>query len=143
VVTGTDAPLDNPALGVHANMRMLVAHGWSAYDALRTATINPARYMGVSGDLGTLAPGKLADLIMVQGNPLERIEDAINVRMTIRNGVVFSTGELLRPFAGGDEGAGAVATVGAATAAPSRYWWHAPEVVAADYADDCDTVADH
>ena len=143
VVTGTDAPLDNPALGVHANLRMLVAHGWSAYDALRTATINPARYMGVSRDLGTLAPGKLADLIMVQGNPLERIEDALNVRMTIRNGAVFSTGELLRPFAGGDQGAGAVTTVGAATAAPSRYWWHAPEVVAADYADDCDTVADH
>lgn len=157
VVTGTDAPLDNPALGVHANLRMLVAHGWSPYDALRTATVNPARYMGVSRDLGTLERGKLADLIMVQGNPLERIDDALNVRMTMRNGTVFSTADLLRPFAGtsadrdafADAGqataapnrGGAVTTVAPATAVESRYWWHAPDVVAADYAHDCDTDA--
>jgi hypothetical protein len=167
VVTGTDAPLDNPALGVHANLRMLVAHGWSPYDALRTATVNPARYLGVSSDLGTLERGKVADLVMVEGNPLERIEDTMSVRMTMRNGSVFTPADLLRPFAatsGGSSadrhsdladasrvvdagqaapaGGGAVTTIAPATAPPSRYWWHASDVVAADHAHACDTHAE-
>ena len=80
---------------------------------------------------------------MVQGNPLERIDDALNVRMTMRNGTVFRTADLLRPFAGATpSAAGAVTTVAPAAPVPSRYRWHAAEVVAADYAHNCDPYAE-
>ena len=99
VLTGTDAPLDYLGLGVHGNLRPLVKYGgFSTHEALLTATRYPAEHQGVEDDLGTLEPGKLADMVFVEGNPLERIEDAMQVRMTMKNGEIFTTQDLVKPF---------------------------------------------
>ena len=82
VLVGTDSPLDNVAIGVHANLQEMVGYGWTPYAALRAAIVTPARYLGVSDDVGTLRPGKVADLIAVEGNPLRDIDAAARVRMT-------------------------------------------------------------
>jgi imidazolonepropionase-like amidohydrolase len=51
----------------------------------------------VQKDLGTIEAGKLADLVIVEGNPLVNIADTMRVRRVIRNGEVFSVDELLAP----------------------------------------------
>lgn len=104
VLTGTDMPLDYVGVGVHGNLRPLAAYGFSPYEALLTATRFPAEYVGVDDDLGTLEPGKLADMVFVEGNPLERIEDAIEVRMTMKNGELFTLQDLVEPFSSKDGG---------------------------------------
>ena len=98
VLTGTDMPLDYPGIGVHGNLRPLAAYGFSPYEALLTATRYPAEHQGVDDDLGTIEPGKLADMAFVEGNPLEQIEDAIQVRMTMKNGELFTIQDLVEPF---------------------------------------------
>jgi Tol biopolymer transport system component len=102
VIAGTDFPLGGDlAMTIHAELRTLVWYGWTPYDALLTATRNAADVMGVRADLGTLEPGKLADMVFVEGNPLERIEDALNVRMTMVNGVLYTPEQLIEGFFGG------------------------------------------
>jgi hypothetical protein len=98
VLTGTDMPLDFVGLGVHGNLRPLAVYGFSPYEALLTATRIPAEQLGVEEDLGTLEPGKLADMAFVEGNPLEQIRDAMQVRMTMKNGELFTIQELVEPF---------------------------------------------
>lgn len=102
VLTGTDSPLDNAGIAVHGNLRPLAAYAFSPYEALLTATRYPAERVGVGDDLGTLEPGKLADMVFVDGNPLERIEDAIQVQMTMKNGELYTVKDLVEPFSSKD-----------------------------------------
>lgn len=148
VLVGTDSPLDNVAIGVHANLQEMVGYGWTPYDALRAAIVTPAHYLGVSRDVGTLRPGKVADLIAVSGNPLRDIDAAARVRMTMVGGKRYTPRQLLAPFrkvrtsGRSDElsGPAAPTTVSrrVAGSAESRFWWHDPEVVAEQYAHACD-----
>jgi imidazolonepropionase-like amidohydrolase len=71
-----------------------VAAGLSAPDALRAATLVPARVMHRDHDLGTIAPGKLADLILVDGDPAAHISDLRRVVLTIRGGVMFDAAKV-------------------------------------------------
>lgn len=98
VLTGTDAPLDYFGLGMHANMRALEAYAFSPYEALLTATRIPAERLGVEEDLGTLESDKLADMVFVEGNPLEDIRDAMQVEMTMKNGELYSVDDLVEPY---------------------------------------------
>ena len=54
--------------------------------------------MGIDKDLGSLEPGKLADIIFVDGNPLENINDVINVKATMVNGIYRTVEEIIAPF---------------------------------------------
>ena len=90
IVAGTDTP--NPA-SLHAELMAYVAAGMTPYEALRTATVTPAAALGL--DAGSIEVGKLADLVIVDGNPLERIGNARRVRSVIANGRVVSLAELL------------------------------------------------
>nr|WP_306237708.1 amidohydrolase family protein [Ornithinimicrobium sp. HY1745] len=148
VLVGTDSPLDQVAIGVHANLRELVGYGWDPYDALRAATVAPARYLGVDDQVGTLEPGKVADLIAVRGNPLEDIDATMNVELTVVGGEVHTQEELLAPFDGtvdssddstswSDHSASEV-NEWADESVTDRYWWHASEVVAEAYDHACD-----
>lgn len=101
VLVGTDAPLDHVGLGMHTNIREMVAYGWEPADALRAATINPAKYLGVDSDVGTLETGKVADLIAVDGNPLEDIDSLMNVELTMVGGKAYTQDALAAPFGGG------------------------------------------
>ncbi len=62
-----------PGASLHEELGLLAGAGLSPYEALRTATVNPAIFLGRENDLGILAPGKRADLLLVDGNPLESL----------------------------------------------------------------------
>ena len=76
-------------LGAHWELWMLAQGGFTPIEAIRAATLDGARYLGFDGDIGSLAPGKLADLIVLEGNPLENIRDSQNIRYTVLNGRIY------------------------------------------------------
>ncbi|MFG6413341.1 amidohydrolase family protein [Roseateles sp. DC23W] len=76
-------------LGAHWEMWMLVLGGMSPHDALRAATINPARNFGFDKDLGSIEPGKLADLVVIDGNPLDDIRQSDRVGQVMQNGRLY------------------------------------------------------
>ena len=81
---------------------MFALGGMSSMEALRTGTINPARALGLDKDLGSLEPGKLADLVVLDSNPLENIRNSSSVSMTMAGGKLFDSN--LRIVAGGNGG---------------------------------------
>ena len=91
VVAGTDTP---NAVNLHGELVSYVMAGMSTFDALRTATVNPAKALNL--DTGTIEPGKLADIIMVDGDPLADIATLHNVKRVIANGRVYDLDQLLR-----------------------------------------------
>jgi hypothetical protein len=95
VIAGTDAPGIPHGIALHAELESYVLGGLTPVEALRTATVNAARVLGVSGDVGTIEPGKLADLVITEGDPLLNIRDARRVTITIKNGEVFTRESLL------------------------------------------------
>ncbi len=96
VTTGTDSPFVPYGLSLHVELQNWVEGGATPFEALRGATSWAAEHVGVGQDLGTLEPGKLADFSLVLGDPLRRIQDAMNVRYTVKNGRVYSLEELLK-----------------------------------------------
>ncbi len=95
VMAGTDAPIIPYGLSLHTELEHYVAGGLTPVQALRTATSMFAEAVGLSGEVGSIAAGRLADLAIVEGNPLERISDARRVRIVIKNGDVFTAERLL------------------------------------------------
>jgi Tol biopolymer transport system component/imidazolonepropionase-like amidohydrolase len=91
IVAGTDTP---NAINLHGELMSYVLAGMSTFDALKTATVNPAKALNV--DTGTIEPGKLADIILVEGDPLTDIAAAHHVRRVVANGRVYEMSELLK-----------------------------------------------
>jgi Tol biopolymer transport system component len=91
VVAGTDTP--NQA-NVQAEIMAYVNAGMTPYQALRTATVNPAQALGLNA--GTVEAGRLADLAIVDGNPLEDISATYRVWQVVANGRLFGRQELVR-----------------------------------------------
>ena len=92
IVAGTDQSV--PGHSVYREIELYVQAGFSPLEALQAATIVPARVMGMEKDLGTIEVGKRADLIIVNGNPLEDIHNIRNVEFVITNGTMYNTSEL-------------------------------------------------
>lgn len=99
VIAGTDAPLDSVAVSLHYNLRAMVAGGFTPFEALTTATANPARWLGLEDRIGALVPGAFADVALVRGDPLADIAAAAAVERVLTNGTLRSVDELLAPFA--------------------------------------------
>ncbi len=78
-------------LGAHWETWMLHQGGMTNLEALRAATIHPAQYIGAGQDIGSLKVGKLADLIVIDGNPLSNIRDTEKVTHTMVNGRLYET----------------------------------------------------
>ncbi|WP_412984554.1 amidohydrolase family protein [Pontimicrobium sp. IMCC45349] len=87
-------------LGAHGQLQGLAAHwelwmlhqgGMTNMEALRAATLNGADYLGMSNDIGSLEVGKLADLIVLDKNPLENIRNTESVKYTMINGRLYDT----------------------------------------------------
>jgi imidazolonepropionase-like amidohydrolase len=75
-----------PGFTLHDEMTTLVRAGLTPLEALRTATLNPAIVLGRTRDLGTVEAGKLADLVLLDGNPLERIENTRRISAVVAQG---------------------------------------------------------
>jgi cytosine/adenosine deaminase-related metal-dependent hydrolase len=128
VIAGTDAPLDNPAVSLHTNLRAKVRFGFTPYEALTTATRNPARWLGLAGRLGEVKRGAYADLSFVTGDPLADIDAAAAVRMVMTGGKLHTVDDLLAPFTTPAAATTpALVTRAAATDHHSDLWWHEPE----------------
>ena len=76
-------------LGAHWDMWTFVLGGSTPLEAIRHATYDPARAYGLDRDVGTLEPGKVADLIVLDRNPLENIRDTESIRYVVANGRVY------------------------------------------------------
>ena len=76
-------------LAAHWELWMLAQGGMTPHEALRSATLHGAQYLGLDGDIGSLETGKLADLVVLDGNPLEDIHQTENVAQVMVNGRLF------------------------------------------------------
>ncbi len=87
---------EREGLAVHWEIWMLVQGGMSPHQALRAATSGGAAYLGLDGDLGSLEPGKLADLIVLDADPLAEIRNSESVRYTMLGGRLYDARTLDR-----------------------------------------------
>ncbi len=83
-----------PGLAVHREMELMVEAGIPPADVLRAATRTAAEYLG-EDELGTIATGKIADLIIVNGNPLDKIDNTRNIEVVIKQGQLINREDLL------------------------------------------------
>ncbi|MFN8573987.1 MAG: amidohydrolase family protein [Gemmatimonadaceae bacterium] len=95
VMPGTDAPLRNspPGFGLHEELALFARAGLSNFDILRAATWEPARYFGMTDSLGTVTVGKLADLVLLEANPLEDIANLRRISAVVANGRLMTSDE--------------------------------------------------
>jgi Tol biopolymer transport system component len=91
IVAGTDTP---NAINLHGELAAYVAAGMTPFEALKAATVNPAKALVL--DAGTVEAGRLADLVMVDGDPLANVANAHRVRRVIANGRVYEMEQLLK-----------------------------------------------
>jgi imidazolonepropionase-like amidohydrolase/Tol biopolymer transport system component len=105
-------------IGSHGQMQGLAAHwelwmfeqgGMTPHEALRSATLHGARYLGLDADLGSLEPGKLADLVVIDGNPLADLRQSRNIRSVMVNGRIHD--------------AATMHEVGPRTRERAPFWW--------------------
>jgi Tol biopolymer transport system component len=90
VVAGTDTP---NGINLHGELMAYTMAGMTPFEALKAATVNPA--IALNLDAGTIEAGKLADLVMVEGDPLADIASTTKVRRVIANGRVYELEQLL------------------------------------------------
>ena len=88
LLAGTDTPnpFCFPGFSLHDELEIFTECGLSTLEALQTATLNPARYFGRENDLGTVALGKLADLVLLEAHPLEDINNTRQVGAVVLKG---------------------------------------------------------
>jgi hypothetical protein len=124
IMVGTDSPIDHTAVSTHMNMRAMAKYGMTPYEVLAAATRTPGEFL--EEPIGQLRPGYYADLVVVDGNPLARIEDAAAVRKVMVGGVLYALDDLLAPFTKASPRARATRMRPAVAGHPSneKYWWH-------------------
>jgi hypothetical protein len=93
LLAGTDAPraFVYPGFSLHEELALLVRSGLTPLEALRTATYNPANFLGALDSLGTIGVGKIADLVLLDGDPLKDIGNTKRISAVIANGRVFDS----------------------------------------------------
>lgn len=91
IMAGTDAPLRNspPGFGLHEELTWLVRAGLRPIDALRAATLEPARFLGMADSLGTVEAGMLADLVLLEADPLVDITNTRRISAVVARGRLF------------------------------------------------------
>jgi imidazolonepropionase-like amidohydrolase len=91
ILAGTDA---TAGIMLHRELELEVEAGIPPAKALQIATLNAARLLKQENDLGSIAPGKRADLLLVEGNPAEHISDIRRCRLVVKNGALYESAGL-------------------------------------------------
>ena len=89
-----------PGFGDQRNLELLVEAGFSPVEAIRIASLNGAVFMGKDATIGSIAPGKAADLVVLGGSPAEKIENVEKVEMVFKDGVGYDPGKLIESVTG-------------------------------------------
>jgi imidazolonepropionase-like amidohydrolase len=95
IVAGTDAPNIPHGQALHLELEVFVRFGFTPFEALQTATINAAEALGAGAHLGTIEPGKVADMVVISGDPLTDIKATRTVSTVVKNGHVIEMSTLL------------------------------------------------
>ena len=96
ILAGTDSPIVPYGLGLHVELESYVHAGLTPFQALQTATVNAAQALGVGSEIGTIEPGKLADLTFLGSDPLIDIRNTRDVKRVMRGGRLFSVSDLVK-----------------------------------------------
>jgi imidazolonepropionase-like amidohydrolase len=75
-------------------LAMFVQAGFTPMEALQTATLNPAQFLGTLSEMGTVQTGKIADLVLLDANPLDDIRNTRKIRAVVLSGRYLSRGDL-------------------------------------------------
>jgi imidazolonepropionase-like amidohydrolase len=96
ILAGTDSagPFVYPGSSLHEELALLVEAGLTPMQALRAATSNPARFMGKQKEFGTVEPGRAADLVLLNADPLSDIHNTRKIEAVIQRGVLIPRPEL-------------------------------------------------
>jgi len=91
LLAGTDTgnPFCFPGFSLHDDLALMVIGGLTPVEALRAATLNPAKFLGLDKTLGTIEPGKIADLVLLDADPLADIRNTQKINAVISNGRLF------------------------------------------------------
>ena len=92
--TDTSGPYCFPGFSLHDELELLVRGGLTPMEALQAATLNPARFLGQSDRLGTVEAGKIADLVLLEANPLEDIRNTRKIAGVVLGGGFIARAEL-------------------------------------------------
>jgi imidazolonepropionase-like amidohydrolase len=85
----------SPGFGDPRESELLVEAGFTPLEAIRIATLNGATYLGLADRIGSIAPGKNADLVVIRGNPAANIADIEKVETVFKDGVGYDSAKLL------------------------------------------------
>lgn len=87
IMAGTDVanPFIYAGFSLHDELNVLVKAGLTPMEALQSATLNPAKFVGMQDSLGTGTPGKLADLVLLNANPLADISNTQRISAVVFN----------------------------------------------------------
>jgi hypothetical protein len=89
-----------PGFGDQRELELLVEAGFTPVEAIQIYSANGAAWLGESDRIGTLAPGKQADLVVIRGNPAARIADIENVEMVFKDGIGYDSARLIQSVRG-------------------------------------------
>ena len=84
-----------PGLGDQREVELLVEAGFTPVEAIRIATANGAQWLGELNRIGTIEPGKQADLVVIKGDPSRNIDDIEKVEVVFKNGVGYDSAKLM------------------------------------------------
>jgi imidazolonepropionase-like amidohydrolase len=82
------------------NLELLVEAEFTPPEAIKIATLNGAKWLNVDDRVGTVTPGKQADLVLIQGNPASRIADVRNVKIVFKDGIGYDPDKLIQSVTG-------------------------------------------
>ncbi len=97
LLVGTDPTGNGGVVAGYANLRaieLLVEAGLTPLEAIQVATWNGARYLEVEDDLGTIGVGKIADLVVVDGDPASKIQDIRKIEIVFKDGIGYDSQKL-------------------------------------------------
>jgi hypothetical protein len=89
-----------PGFGNQREIELLVEAGFTAVEAIQIATQNGARFLGREDEIGTLLPGRRADVVLIKGDPVKNIAEIENVEIVFKDGVGYDSRKLVESVRG-------------------------------------------